>query len=75
MSLKDYDPCSSCKLKKDGVKCLMGQKTMCSTFLMFDYLKKELQRGSESIPTEFLVEILQARGWHGELKHTEIVNI
>lgn len=75
MSLKDYDPCSSCKLKKDGIKCLARSKMMCPTFEMIYYLKEELQRDSKRVPTEFLVEILQARGWHGELKHTEIVNI
>ncbi len=75
ISLKDYDPCSACKYRLHNEKCPMAQKTMCPTFETIACLKRELQCGKGSVPAEFLIEILQARGWHGELKYTEVVKV
>lgn len=77
MSLKDYDPCAVCKSKKKYGYC--GVKTKikdCPSYALADWLKYELDpTHGDAVPIEFYAEVLRAKGWHGELKHTDVVKV
>lgn len=75
MSLKDYDPCAVCELKKKMGACLMKTKKDCPDYSLAGWLRYELNARRDSVPVEFYIEVLRAKGWHGELKHTDVVKI
>ena len=75
MSVKDYDPCVDCEWRRKMGKCPMANKHHCPTYGMVNNMQIELNHTDKRVPTEFYIEILRARGWHGELKRSTVVKI
>ena len=75
MSLRDYDPCAVCEWCERRGKCPFATKKMCPTHELIGWLKEELRQQKDLIPVEFYAEVLREKGWHGELKRTDITKI
>lgn len=75
ISVENYNPCPQCPYRVKLFRCPWERKAQCPAMQMLQLISKSQEGFVNLIPDELFVEVLQKRGWKGELHKPEIVVI